>query len=64
MVVDKNKIKVTSIEDIDYKDYPDFCNAFIASATDVNGRELSDNELDEINQDSQFVHEQVHEYIH
>jgi len=64
MQIDNSKIRVTSIENIDYEDYPDFCDAFIAGATDENGRDLTDDELEIVNQDGSFVNEQVHEYIH
>lgn len=37
------------IEDIDRRDYPDFSDAFISYAEDHKGRELSDEELDILN---------------
>lgn len=37
------------IEDIDMKDYPDFSDAFISYAEDHRGKELSDEELDVLN---------------
>ena len=37
------------IEDIDTRDYPDFSDAFISYAEDHKGRELSDEELDILN---------------
>ncbi len=45
-----------AFEGIDHRDYPDYCDAFIASA-EYNGRELSDEELDELNDDSDLVYE-------
>ena len=45
-----------SFEGIDHRDYPDYCDAFIASA-EYDGRELSDEELDELNDDSDLVYE-------
>lgn len=47
------------IEDIHIEnanDYPDFADAFIASAT-INGRDATSQELDELNEDSSHVHE-------
>ena len=44
--VDYNSIE---IEDIDMRDYPDFSDAFISYAEDHRGRELSDEELDVLN---------------
>jgi hypothetical protein len=37
------------IEDIDTRDYPDFSDAFISYAEDHRGRELTDEELDVLN---------------
>jgi len=45
-----------TFEGIDHRDYPDYCDAFIASA-EYDGRELSDEELDELNEDSDLVYE-------
>jgi hypothetical protein len=36
------------IDDIDMNDYPDFCDAYISSAT-YKGVELTDDQLDELN---------------
>ena len=43
------------IEDIDPRDHPDYCDAFIASA-DYNGVSLTDEQLDELNEDSELIH--------
>ena len=47
---------------IDYNDYPDFCDAFICSA-DINGREMTDDELDELNNDREFVSNALQNYL-
>jgi len=50
------------IEDIDKSDSPDFCDAYILEANILEDgvvRPLSPDELDEINDDSDFVHESV-----
>ena len=44
------------IEGIDHSDYPDYCDAFIASAT-YNGREMTDKEIEEL--PDYFVYEKV-----
>ena len=46
----------------DTSDYPDFCDAYIVSA-DYNGQPMTETELDEINQDSEFVHNAVFDNI-
>jgi len=51
------------IEDIDYKDYPDFCDAFISSAK-YHDLELNDKLLDKLNEDRDFVYEQVMKHIY
>lgn len=65
---------ITSLSDIDYslidsvdfdfdsEDYPDFCDTFIISA-DYNGREMTDSELDILNEDIDFVQEQLREFL-
>ena len=52
--------KITNIElgGIDTNDYPDFCDAFIESA-EIDGVELTDAELDELNCNSEFVYQCV-----
>ena len=37
------------IDGVDSRDYPDFCDAFISYATFEDGAELSDDEMDELN---------------
>jgi hypothetical protein len=56
--MDYSKIDNVEVQDIDMKDYPDFCDAFIAYA-DYDGREMTEMELDELKEDSDFVHEAV-----
>lgn len=46
------------VEGIDTKDYPDFCDAFIASAV-LYGEECTEEQLAEINEDYDFVQECV-----
>ena len=48
------------VEDIDLKDYPDFCDAFIASARwEDTGEDLTEAELDALNEDGDFVYDAV-----
>jgi len=42
-----------------YDDYPDFCDSFICSAEWDNGEPLTDFELDEVNENRDFVHESL-----
>lgn len=47
------------VEDIDYRDAPDFCDAFIASGNFEDGTPLDDATLDELNEDTDLVYEAV-----
>ena len=53
--------KATNIEldGIDSNDFPDFCDAFILSADHEDGSPFTDAELETLNDDVDFVHEQV-----
>jgi len=67
MILDSAIIKSVEIEGIDPSDYPDFCDAYISYAeiyfTDPQGneqkREATEEELDELNDDRDFVYELV-----
>ena len=47
------------IDGIDTNDYPDFTDAFIVSA-DYNGVEMTDEQLEALNEDYSFVHDCVY----
>jgi hypothetical protein len=56
--MDKSKIDNVEVDGINTSDYPDFSNAFIYSA-DYDGKKMTEAQLDEINDDSDYVYEQV-----
>lgn len=60
--MDYKLIDNIEVDGIDTKDYPDFCDAFIASA-DYNGKEMTGEQLDELNEDNDFVHECVQNHL-
>jgi hypothetical protein len=60
--MDYKKINNIKVDGIDTNDYPKFCDAFISSA-DYNGVEMTDKELDVLNEDSDFVYESVQNYL-
>jgi len=62
MKLDYKKIDNIEMDDVYTWDYPDFCDAFIESA-DYNGKEMTDKQLEEINNNSDFVYECVLNYI-
>ena len=62
MIPKTAKIESVEVEDIDTRDYPDFCDAYIGSA-EIDGREATEEELDELNEDRDFVYELVWERL-
>ena len=61
--MDYKKIDNIEIDGIDSRDYPEFCDAYISSA-DYNGEEMTDEQLEEINNDSEFVYESVMSHLY
>jgi hypothetical protein len=56
--VDESSVE---IEDIDTRDYPDFCDAYVSSAAFEDGTELNDAELDEFNdKHGEWINEKIH----
>jgi hypothetical protein len=60
--MDYKLIDNIEVDGIDTKDYPDFCDAFIISA-DYKGKPMTDKQIEEINEDSDFVHECVKNHM-
>lgn len=56
--LDYSQISDIEVDGIELRDYPKFCDAYIASAT-YKGRPMTDDELDRLNDDSSFVYDQV-----
>ena len=63
MEIDFSKISNVDIDGIDHKDAPDYCDAFIGSC-DYMDRIATDEELDLINENSEFIHEQVYNHLY
>lgn len=63
MKLDYSKISDVEVNGVDTNDYPDFCDAFIASAT-YEGRDMTEPELDELNEDSDYVRNQVEKVLY
>lgn len=60
--IDYTKIESVEVEGIDTRDYPDFSDAYISYA-EINGREATEEELQELSDDSQLVYELVWERL-
>jgi len=61
--MDYKKITDVVLDGIDFEDYPDFCDAFIVSA-DYDGEPMSDDQIDKLNEDSNFVYTQIEEFLY
>jgi hypothetical protein len=62
-IVNYSLIDNVDIDGIDFADYPDFSDAYIVSA-DYDGREMTDDEIELLNSDGEFVLEKVFEKIY
>jgi hypothetical protein len=60
--IDYKKIDNIEIDGIDTKDYPDFCDAYISSA-DYDGKPMTDEQLDELNEDGDYVYGHIMDYL-
>ena len=60
--VDYKKIDNIEIDGIDTKDYPVFCDAYISSA-DYDGKPMTDEQLDELNEDGDYVYGHIMDYL-
>ena len=61
--LDYSKISNIQFDGIDHKDAPDYCDAYISSA-DYDGEDMTEWQLEEINNDHDFVYEQLMYYLH
>jgi hypothetical protein len=62
MKLDYSKITNIEFDGIDHRDYPDYCDAYIASA-DYDGVEMTDEQIESLNQDGDYVYDQLMERI-
>jgi hypothetical protein len=60
--IDYTKIESVEVEGIDTRDYPDFCDAYISYA-EIDGREATKDELEELNDNRDFVYELTWERV-
>jgi hypothetical protein len=58
MKFDYSKITNIEFDGIDHRDYPDYCDAYIASA-DYDGVEMTDEQIESLNQDGDYVYDQL-----
>ena len=63
MCINLKEVSDIEFEDVDPKDFPDFCDAFISSAT-YKGWKMTEEELDKLNDDSDFVYDKLIDYLY
>ena len=61
--IDFSTVKVTEVDGIDWSDAPKFCDAYISEA-EIDGVEATDEQLEEINENGQFLLDAVYDYIY
>jgi len=57
-MLDTTNITNVKFDDVFHWDYPEYCDAFIASA-EINGVPLTESELDELNENDDFKHTEL-----
>ena len=62
IVMDFKLITNIKVEGINFNDYPDFVDAYIDSA-EYDGVEMTDEQLDELNENSEFVYDCVYNQL-
>lgn len=62
MTLDYKLIKAIEFDGIDHSDYPDYCDAYIVRA-EYNGKEMTEDQLTELNGDSDFVYGKLMDYL-
>jgi hypothetical protein len=61
--LDYSKITNIEFDGIDHSDYPDFCDAHITSA-EYDGVQMTEEQIEEINEDSDFVYESLMNHLY
>ena len=61
--LDYSKIDNIEFDGIDYDDYPDFCDAYISNA-DYDGVEMTEEQLELINDDRDFIYEALMKHLY
>lgn len=56
-------IKNIQLSGIFFNDHPDYTDAYIVSG-EIDGKDLTEAQLDEVNADSDFIHEKVLQQIY
>jgi hypothetical protein len=57
-------LRSIELDGVDFRDYPDFCDAFISYAETKGGTPLTSEQLEILNEDSDLVHTLAHDSCH
>jgi len=60
--LDYSLIDNIQVDGIDTNDYPDFCDAYISSA-DYDGVSMTEEQIEELNEDYDFVRQAVDDHL-
>jgi len=60
--MDYSKIAEIEIDGVDTSDYPDFVDAYISYA-EYDGKPMTGHQLEELNEDTDFVYDKVLEHM-
>lgn len=63
-MLDTTQITNAEVENIRMSDYPDFVDAYISRAFWKDGRELDEKEIDQLNENGEYVYEQVLKWLY
>lgn len=64
MEIDLTQVKHMEFDGIDTRDYPDFCDAYLVYAELEDGTELTDEQIDHLNDEHRdFVNENVYQSL-
>lgn len=61
-MIDFTKITDIEFDDVFNDDAPDYCDAYILRC-EIDGVEATEEQLNEINENSDFVHEKLFDYL-
>jgi len=62
-ILEYKKINDIQFAGIDHKDSPDYCDAHIVSA-EYDGKEMTEETLEQLNDDSDLVYSLLMDYLH
>ena len=61
-MIDFTKITDIEFDDVFHDDAPDYCDSYILRC-EIDGAEATEEQLNEINENSDFVHEKLFDYL-